>query len=85
MNREQRRHHLIEFLGSIQRPDFALKEITEEMRLLESGIFDSLALLQIITYLEQTYGIDLSDKGIDPWDLRSVDGILQFIARETAT
>jgi acyl carrier protein len=85
MDREQRKQHLIEFLETIQRPDFPLKGIAEDMSLVESGLIDSLALLQIITYLEQTYDIDFSEKGIDPGDLMSVNGILELIARETAT
>ena len=51
--------------------------------LIDSGLIDSLALLQIITYLEQNYGIDFSEKGIDPGELRSVNAIVEFIARET--
>jgi len=54
------------------------------LSLVESGLIDSLALLQIITYLEQTYGIDFSEKGIDPGELRSVNAILEFVAREAA-
>jgi acyl carrier protein len=84
MEAEQRKSDLISFLRTIQRPDSPLGEIDGELSLVESGLIDSLALLQIITYLEQTYGIDFSEKGIDPGELRSVNAILEFIARETA-
>ena len=80
---EQRKPDLISFLRTIQRPDFPLQEIDGDLSLVESGLIDSLALLQIITYLEQTYGIDFREKGIDPGELRSVDAILEFVARET--
>ncbi|HUI56485.1 MAG TPA: phosphopantetheine-binding protein [Bryobacteraceae bacterium] len=42
---------------------------------------DSLALLQVVTYLEQNYGIRLADHDVEPDDLRSVDGILSLIER----
>lgn len=81
---ERKKIDLIGFLRTIQRPDFPLQEIDGDLSLVESGLIDSLALLQIITYLEQTYGIDFREKGIDPGELRSVNAILEFIARETA-
>jgi len=84
MELEQRKTALIDFLRTIQRPDSPLQEIDGELSLVESGLIDSLALLQIITYLEQIYGIDFREKGIDPGELRSVNAILEFIARETA-
>jgi acyl carrier protein len=85
MDREKEKNELIDFLRTIQRPDYPLDEIDENLGLTESGLIDSLALLQIITYLEQTYDMDFREKGIDPGELRSVRAILDLIARETAT
>ena len=83
MEPERMKTDLINFLRTIQRPDFPLQEIDGDLSLVQSGLIDSLALLQIITYLEQTYGIDFREKGIDPGELRSVNAILEFVARET--
>ena len=83
MELDQRKPDLINFLRTIQRPDFPLQEVDGDLSLVESGLIDSLALLQIITYLEQTYDIDFREKGIDPGELRSVNAILEFVARET--
>ena len=85
MNAEQKKQALIDFLLSIQRPDYPHNDIDETSSLVESGLIDSLALLQIVTYLEQTYRIDFADRGIDPGDLRSVQSILELIARESST
>jgi len=85
MNAEQKKQALIDFLLSIQRPDYPHDDIDETSSLVESGLIDSLALLQIVTYLEQTYRIDFADRGIDPGDLRSVQSILELIARESST
>ncbi len=83
--RERSRQELIDFLRTIQRADYADAAIDEESGLVESGLIDSLALLQIVTYLEQTYGVDFTERGIDPEDLRSVNAILDLIAREAAS
>src|SRR5215471_14964070 len=72
MDREQSRKDLTAFLRTIQRPDFPLNEIDETLALTDSGLIDSLALLQIVTYLEETYNIDFRETGIDSGDLRSV-------------
>ena len=84
-DRERHKLELIEFLRTIQRPDYPLTAIDEETGLVESGLIDSLALLQIVTYLEQAYRVDFNERGIDPEDLRSVNSILELIARESAS
>ena len=84
-DRERSRQELIDFLRTIQRPDYPHAAIDEQSGLVESGLIDSLALLQIVTYLEQTYGVDFTERGIDPEDLRSVNSILDLIAREAAS
>jgi acyl carrier protein len=82
MDREQQKEHLINFVRTIQRPDYPHNQIDEHSSMIESGLIDSLALLEIIAYLEQTYAIDFRDSGIDPGELRSVSSILDLIARE---
>jgi acyl carrier protein len=83
MDREQNKEHLIEFLRTIQRADFPSNEIAEETGLVDSGLINSLALLQIITYLEDTYDLDFRDRGISPGDLHSVGAILDLIAEKS--
>jgi hypothetical protein len=49
----------------------------------EQGEFalESLALLQVVAYLERNYGLRLAELEIEPDDLRSVAGILGLIER----
>ena len=82
MDREQKKNDLIGFLRTIQRLDYPNGAIDENSSLIESGLIDSLALLQIVTYLEQTYNIDFREIGIDPTELRSVGSILNLIDHE---
>ena len=80
-DRPQRKAALIEFLRTIQRPDHPIDTIPEGQKLVESGLIDSLALLQIVSYLEETYRIDFREKGVNPADLGSVGAILDLIER----
>ena len=83
-HRPHRKAALIEFLRTIQRPDHPIDAIPEYQKLVESGLIDSLALLQIVTYLEETYRIDFRERGVNPADLGSVGAILDLIERGAA-
>ncbi len=45
----------------------------------KSGHIDSLAVLQIVVYLEETYKINFRENGLDPGDLSSIGAILDLI------
>jgi acyl carrier protein len=47
-----------------------------------SGLIDSLAILQIVSYLESTHDIDFSLRGVDPEQLGSIGNILDLIEKE---
>ena len=79
MDRQQRKADLIKFLGTIQRPDYSIEEIDENESLIESGLIDSLAVLQIVSYLEEIHNINFFEKGLDPGQLSSVGAILDLI------
>ena len=80
-DRPQQKAALIDFLRTIQRPDRPIDAIPEDQKLVESGLIDSLALLQIVNYLEETYRVDFRERGINPADLGSVGAILDLIWR----
>jgi acyl carrier protein len=74
---------LIKFLRSINRHKRPVDNIDDDQSLVEAGLVDSLAALQIVIYLEQTYKMDFRDHAIDPADLRSMGTILDIIERST--
>ena len=82
MDRAQRLQHLLGFLRTIQRPDRPLDGVAENESLVGSGLIDSLALLQIVVYLEETYGIDFAVRGVEPEELQSMGNILDLVDRE---
>lgn len=82
--REQRKAELFRFLRTIQKAGLPVESLGEHERLVDSGLIDSLAILQIVSYLEETYRIDFSVRGVDPEQLGSIGGILDLIELEKA-
>ena len=80
--RQRHRERVLEFLRTIQKPDRPLDSVTETDSLVESGLIDSLALLEIVAFLEDQYRIDFAVIGLEPEQLTSVSGILDLIERE---
>lgn len=81
--RDERKRLLIEFLKTIQRPDRPIEEVADDEDLIEAGLTDSLAILQIVAYLEKTYQIDFSETGIVPDEMNSINGLLDLIERHS--
>lgn len=80
--RQRHRERVLDFLRTIQKPDRPLDTVAETDSLVESGLIDSLALLEIVTFLEEQYRIDFAAIGLEPEQLTSVSGILDLIERE---
>jgi acyl carrier protein len=74
---------LMQFLRSIQKPGKSLDNIAFEDSLVTTGLIDSLALVQIVLYLEQTHNLDFSSIGFDAERLSSISGIINLIEENT--
>jgi len=48
--------------------------------LIEAGIIDSTGVLELVGFLEETYGIEIADAELVPENLDSIDNILRFMA-----
>jgi len=51
---------------------------------MENGIIDSTGVLELIAYLESTFGFKVQDEDLVPENLDSVDNLVQFINRKRA-
>lgn len=78
-DREQMSQHLIQFLRTIQKPDKQVDNIGHNDGLVSSGLIDSLAIVQVVLYLESTYEIDFAASGFDPERLATISSILDLI------
>lgn len=54
-------------------------KITDGESFLERGIIDSTGVLELIGFLESTYGISIADDELVPANLDSVDRVATFV------
>lgn len=75
---------LKQFLRTIQKPGKPVDSVGENDGLVTSGLIDSLAIVQIVTHLEQAYGVDFAARGLDPERLSSMAGIADLVLEARA-
>lgn len=71
------RDQLVDFIRTIARPDSDLEAIGDDENLVEAGVVDSLAVVQMIVYLETEHRLNIA--AVDPAELVSIQGILNVI------
>lgn len=57
-------------------------QFNDDDSFLEKGIIDSTGILELIEYLEETYGISIEDEELVPENLDSMDRVEAFIGRK---
>ena len=62
--------------------DLGRKSLDPEEDLLEKGIIDSLGIMKLITFIEQTFGIKVNDEEIVPENFQNLNSIAGFIDRK---
>ena len=56
--------------------------ITHEASLLEAGIIDSTGVLELVSFLETEFGIEVQDDEMLPENLDSIGAISNYVARK---
>jgi acyl carrier protein len=59
--------------------DFDKKSLTPDTDLLEQGILDSLGVLKLVIFLEQTFGIQVEDEDVVPENFQTLNIIAKFV------
>ena len=59
-----------------------VKALVNDTSLLDQGIVDSTGVLEIIGFIEETFGIIVEDSELLPENLDSIQGIEQYIIRK---
>lgn len=77
-------YNLRDLLLSLLKPAIDQAGITSEQlddsfNLVESGLLDSIAFLNLITNIEQKLGVELALFDVDPQRLTSVGGLLELL------
>jgi len=50
--------------------------------LLDQGIIDSTGVLEVIGFIEETFGVSVEDSELLPENLDSIEGIAQYVIRK---
>ncbi|MBD3317741.1 MAG: acyl carrier protein [Chitinivibrionales bacterium] len=58
-------------------------DFDDDSSFLDAGIVDSTGILEVIAFLETTFGITVTDDEITPQNLDSLGNIGAFVARKT--
>jgi acyl carrier protein len=79
MNRSEHiRHFLAEnfFVGS------DVSQLSDEDSLLEKGIVDSTGILDVVSFVEETFGVRVADADITPENFDTIQRLADFIERK---
>jgi acyl carrier protein len=68
-----------EFIITEVNPDLHLTSLDEDEPLIESGIVDSLGVLKIMAFLDETFGVDLSSAEINLENFKDVRTICGLV------
>ena len=60
------------------------RQLQDDTSFLQSGIIDSTGMLELITYLEETFGIKIQDNELVPENLDSLARVAAFVARKVS-
>lgn len=74
-----------EFIITEVNPDMGLTQLDDGEPLIESGIIDSLGVLKIMSFLDETFGVDLSSEEIKLENFRDVRTICELVARQAGS
>lgn len=70
------------------RENFSFREnaaaLDAEASLIESGIIDSAAVLTLVVFLEETFGIKMADDEVRPENMDSVAKLTTYVERKIA-
>jgi acyl carrier protein len=79
---EQIRQQIIDFITSNFLFDDNPKGLDENASLLETGVIDSTGVLELIAFIEETYGISVEDEEIIPENLDTILDITHFVEQK---
>lgn len=58
--------------------------LEDRTSLLDQGVIDSTGVLEVIMFIESTFGVTVEDSEMLPENLDSIERIAAFVARKTA-
>jgi len=59
------------------------RALSDELPLLESGIIDSLGVLDVVGFLEQTFNIKIDDEDLTPDNFGNIKCMVSFVQKKS--
>lgn len=59
-----------------------VKSLADDASFLESGVIDSTGVLELVCFLETTFGIQVADEEMLPENLDSIRAVSAYVARK---
>ena len=59
------------------------ESLKHDTSFLEGGIIDSTGILELVSYLEETFGIHVEDDELIPENLDSIANVVNYLKRKT--
>jgi acyl carrier protein len=63
-------------------PQAKKKSLSDSDKLLESGIVDSLGILDLVAFLESDFKVQITDDELLPENFQTVEAIAEFVERK---
>ncbi len=60
-------------------------DVTSQTDLLESGLLDSLLLMDLIFHIEEAYGVKFDSDKLNPSNFRTIADIVNFVLEQLST
>lgn len=77
---ENIQNQIVNFITSNFLFDDSKNNLGIEDSLLETGVIDSTGVLELVAFIEETYGIKVEDEEIVPENLDSINNITSYIS-----
>jgi acyl carrier protein len=57
-------------------------EVDPELPLVQKGVIDSIELMQVVSFLEEHFGLEIDESEVVPANLRSLAAMAAFVRRK---
>lgn len=58
-------------------------QLTDDTQLIDTGIIDSLGIMKLLTFIEETFGLKVDEEDLVPDNFESIERITQLVDKMT--
>lgn len=79
---DQKNQEIEEFIVNELQAGSGLESIRPDENLLAADLIDSLGITELVSFLEQKYGVAVSDDQLTPENFQTIEKIVAFVERQ---